>query len=269
MQNFSFTAGFIGAGNMGGALAQAAISAIPADQIAVICHTPAHTDAVAARLGCVAAKSNRSLAGSSRFLFLGVKPGMIGELASEIASCIPNGTILVSMLAGVDLTRLEALFGTDRPILRIMPNTPCAIGQGVILCTPNAHVTAEDMTDFRTLMAGAGLIDTLPEKLIDAAGTLTGCGPAFAYLFVEALADGGVACGLPRDKAQTYAAAMLRGSAAMVLESGRHPGALKDAVCSPGGTTIEGVASLEHDGFRSAAIGAVRASFNKTAKLGS
>jgi len=149
-----------------------------------------------------------------------------------------------------------------------MPNTPCAIGQGVILCAPNAHVTAEDTAEFRTLMAGAGLIDELPEKLIDAAGTLTGCGPAFAYLFAEALADGGVACGLPRAKAQTYAAAMLRGSAAMVLETGKHPGELKDAVCSPGGTTIEGVAALERNGFRSAAIEAVRASFGKTEKLG-
>ena len=155
-----------------------------------------------------------------------------------------------------------------RAILRILPTTPCAIGQGVILCAPNAHVAAEDTAEFRTLMAGAGLIDELPEKLIDAAGTLTGCGPAFAYLFAEALADGGVACGLPRAKAQTYAAAMLRGSAAMVLETGKHPGELKDAVCSPGGTTIEGVAALERNGFRSAAIEAVRASFGKTAKLG-
>ena len=257
MSDFTFAAGFIGAGNMGGALAQAALSAVPADRIAVICHTPEHTRAAAARLGCPAGDSNAALAATSRFLFLGVKPGMIGELAAEISSSVSPGTVLVSMLAGVSLSRLEELFGADRPILRIMPNTPCAIGQGVILCA-----------EFRTLMAGAGLIDELPEKLIDAAGTLTGCGPAFAYLFAEALADGGVACGLPRAKAQTYAAAMLRGSAAMVLETGKHPGELKDAVCSPGGTTIEGVAALERNGFRSAAIEAVRASFGKTAKLG-
>ena len=256
MSDFTFAAGFIGAGNMGGALAQAALSAVPADRIAVICHTPEHTRAAAARLGCPAGDSNAALAATSRFLFLGVKPGMIGELAAEISSSVSPGTVLVSMLAGVSLSRLEE------------PNTPCAIGQGVILCAPNAHVAAEDTAEFRTLMAGAGLIDELPEKLIDAAGTLTGCGPAFAYLFAEALADGGVACGLPRAKAQTYAAAMLRGSAAMVLETGKHPGELKDAVCSPGGTTIEGVAALERNGFRSAAIEAVRASFGKTAKLG-
>lgn len=268
MYDFAFTAGFIGAGNMGGALAQAALSAVPADRISVICHTPEHTRAAAERLGCPAGRDNPSLAASSRFLFLGVKPGMIADLASEIAPSVAPGTVLVSMLAGVSIARLEELFGADKPILRIMPNTPCAIGQGVILCAPNARVTEEDMADFKLLMAGAGLIDELPEKLIDAAGTLTGCGPAFAYLFVEALADGGVACGLPRAKAQTYAAAMLRGSAAMVLETGKHPGVLKDAVCSPGGTTIEGVASLERDGFRSAAVEAVRASFEKTAKLG-
>lgn len=134
MSDLTFSAGFIGAGNMGGALAQAALSAVPADRIAVTCHTPEHTRAAAARLGCPAGDSNAALAATSRFLFLGVKPGMIRELATEISSSVSPGTVLVSMLAGVSLSRLEELFGADRPILRIMPNTPCAIGQGVILC---------------------------------------------------------------------------------------------------------------------------------------
>ena len=120
MSDFTFAAGFIGAGNMGGALAQAALSAVPADRIAVICHTPEHTRAAAARLGCPAGDSNAALAATSRFLFLGVKPGMIRELATEISSSVSPGTVLVSMLAGVSLSRLEELFGADRPILRIL-----------------------------------------------------------------------------------------------------------------------------------------------------
>lgn len=264
MSTFPYTAGFIGAGNMGGALAQAACRTVAPQEISVICRTPEETASAAARLGCPAASSNPELASQCRFLFLGVKPGMISELASEIASHIAPGCTVVSMLAGVSLETLESLFGADRPILRILPNTPCAIGEGVILCSPNRCVSDVDMGAFRTLMAGAGLIDEIPESLMDAAGTLTGCGPAFAYLFLEALADGAVACGLPRANAQAYAAAMLRGSAAMVLESGKHPGELKDAVCSPGGTTIAGVATLEQNGFRGAAMQAVCAAYRKT-----
>lgn len=264
MNTIPYIAGFIGAGNMGGALAQAACRSISPSEIAVTCRTPEETAAAAARLGCPAATNNAELAAGSRFLFLGVKPGMIAELAAEISPYLAPGCIVVSMLAGVSLATLSSLLGSNRPILRILPNTPCAIGEGVILCAPNAHVSEADMADFRALMAGAGLIDEIPEALMDAAGTLTGCGPAFAYLFAEALADGAVACGLPRARAQSYAAAMLRGSASMILESGQHPGALKDAVCSPGGTTIEGVAALEQNGFRGATIQAVRASFDKT-----
>ena len=125
----------------------------------------------------------------------------------------------------------------------------------------------EELEAFAALLAPAGLVDPVPEELIDAASAVSGCGPAYAYLFIEALADGGVACGLPRDKALAYAAQMVAGSARMVLESGRHPGALKDAVCSPGGTTIQGVRALEEGGFRAAAMDAVIAAYEKTRAL--
>lgn len=156
--------------------------------------------------------------------------------------------------------------GVDCPVIRIMPNTPAAIGAGVVqYCGQGA--AEEELDSFAALIAPAGLVDPTPEELIDAASAVSGCGPAFAYLFIEALADGGVACGLPRDKAAAYAAQMLAGSARMVLESGKHPGALKDAVCSPGGTTIQGVRALEKGGFRSAAMEAVIAAYEKTVKL--
>ena len=152
-------------------------------------------------------------------------------------------------------------------MIRVMPNTPAAIGEGVLqFC--GLGTTEEDMASFRNLMAPAGLVDQVPEGLIDAASCVSGCGPAFAYLFLEALADGGVACGLPRDKALAYAAQMLAGSARMVLETGAHPGALKDAVCSPGGSTIQGVRALEKGGLRAAAMDAVLTAYEKTQELG-
>ena len=153
------------------------------------------------------------------------------------------------------------------PVIRIMPNTPAAIGQGVVqVCSLDTR--QEDVDVFLSMIAHAGLVDLIPEPLMDAASAVSGCGPAFAFLFLEALADGGVACGLPRDKALSYAAQMLSGSANLVLKSGQHPGALKDAVCSPGGTTIQGVRALEEHGFRAAAMDAVIAAYQKIRTLG-
>ena len=148
-----------------------------------------------------------------------------------------------------------------------MPNTPAAIGQGMILYSCSTAVTAAEEAAFVAAMAGAGRFLKLEERLIDAGSAVSGSGPAFADLFIEALADGGVACGLPRKQAQEMAAQMLLGSAALVLESGRHPGALKDAVCSPGGTTIQGVRVLEERGFRGAVMDAVISTYEKNLKL--
>ena len=142
-----------------------------------------------------------------------------------------------------------------------------AVGKGVILYDANDQTTEADLSFFASAMSGAGLLDRIEESKIDAASAISGCGPAFAYLFIEALADGGVACGLPRAKAQAYAAAMLSGSAEQVLSTGLHPGALKDAVCSPGGTTIAGVRALEEGGLRAAAMNAVIAAYEKTLAL--
>ena len=148
-----------------------------------------------------------------------------------------------------------------------MPNTPCAVGEGIILYSSDKDVSVLDAEEFRSIFRKAGIVDKIPEALIDAAGCISGCGPAFAYLFVEAIADGGVNCGLPRDKALRYAAQTVLGAAKTVLSSGKHPGELKDAVCSPGGTTIEGVRALEEGSFRASSMGAVTASFKKTLKM--
>lgn len=264
----NYQAGFIGAGSMGGALAAAAARAVTGQRVAVACSTVERSAAAARRLGCTAETAEVILR-DSRFIFLGVKPqaveGVIAPLKGEIAA---SQGVFVSMLAGTSLARLEELLGADKKIIRIMPNTPCAVGQGLILYAANDRVSEDELCAFRELMAHAGALDELSEHLIDAASAVSGCGPAYAYLFIEALADGGVKNGLPRAKAQRYAAQMLLGSAEMALRTGRHPGALKDEVCSPGGSTIAGVAALERSGFRSACIEAVDAAVEKTKQLG-
>ena len=170
-------------------------------------------------------------------------------------------------LAGLSIATIRAMAGVDFPVIRINPNTPAAIGKGLVLCCHDG-VTGEQLARFTSAMAGAGLLASIEEKQMDAGSAVAGCGPAFAAMLIEALADGGVACGLPRADAQKFAAQMMLGTAALALETGAHPGALKDAVCSPGGSTIQGVRALEAGGFRSAAMEAVIAAFEKTRELG-
>ena len=263
-----YEAGFIGAGSMGGALAQAAVKAVGGSRVAVACSTAEHSAETAKRLGCTA-ETAETVLWESRFVFLGVKPQVIGGVVKKLAGDIAGSdAVFVSMLAGTGLNRLAELLGAEKKIIRIMPNTPCAVGKGLTLVSANSHVTAAELTDFKALMAASGLLDDLPEHLIDAASAVSGCGPAYAYLFMEALADGAVKCGVPRAKAIRYAAQMLLGSADLLLESGSHPGTLKDAVCSPGGSTIAGVAALEDRGFRGAVMAAVEAAYKRTKELG-
>lgn len=261
--------GFIGTGNMGGALATAVRRAVPGEHILLCNRTPQKAEALARKLDAVVA-GNAEAAARADFLFLGVKPQMMagmlesirGTLAARKAPCV-----LVSMAAGLSMQAVRALAGGDYPIIRVMPNTPSAIGQGVVLCCC-AGVDAETLDTFKAAMAGAGMLDFIDEGLIDAGSAVAGCGPAYAAMLIEALADGGVACGLPRAKAQAYAAQMLLGTAALALQTNAHPGALKDAVCSPAGSTIQGVRALERGGFRSAAFEAVIAAYEKTLEMG-
>jgi len=263
-----YTAGFIGTGNMGGALAVAACKS--GEAVLLADHDTAKAAALAKQCGCDAG-DNTAVATACRFVFLGVKPQVLSTVLAELKPLLAKRTervVVVSMAAGVAMERITTELGGDYPVIRIMPNTPAAIGEGMILYTANAAVTSEDETAFLSLMAAAGEFDRLPETLIDAGSALSGCGPAFVYLFTEALADGGVECGLPRDKALRYAAQTVMGAARMVLQDGRHPGELKDAVCSPGGSTIAGVHALEDGAFRGAVMGAVQAAFDRTRELG-
>lgn len=260
--------GFIGAGNMGGALLTAAAKTNPGMKIAVYDTFEEKAKGYAEHYENISFLSLEALVKESEYIFIGVKPQMLNELFSVIApyfsECKP---VLVSMAAGTSIEKLCELSGKEMPVIRIMPNTPASIGEGVILYCYNKKVSEAEVDFFVEAMKGAGLIDRIDENKIDAASAVSGCGPAFCYMFIEALADGAVECGIPRDKAMMYAAKMLSGSAEMVLKTGIHPGALKDAVCSPGGTTIAGVHALEDGAFRSAVMNAVTSAYKRTLEL--
>lgn len=258
--------GFIGVGNMGGALAKAAAKTLAPNQILVSSQTKEKAAAVAAELGCDAG-DNAVVAANCNYIFLGVKPQGMAAMLADIAPVLAARTdrfVLVTMAAGLTIDQIQFMAGSDYPVIRMMPNTPASIGAGMILYTHSDNVTEEEALQFTAGLAAAGRLDALPEPLIDAGSAVSGCGPAFVYLFIEALADGGVECGLPRAKALEYAAQTVCGAARMVLESGQHPGALKDAVCSPGGTTIAGVYALEQGAFRADSMNAVCAAYEKS-----
>lgn len=260
--------GFIGTGNMGGALATAAAKTLPGSNILLANRTIAKAEKLAEILGCCVS-DNVTAAATAKYIFLGVKPQMYEELMDEIRPILASRSdrfILVSMIAGTGIERIREIAGEKYPVIRIMPNTPASIGAGMILYCCKG-VTDDEISEFLSGMRAAGRFSPIAEKLIDAGSAVSGCGPAFVDMFIEALADGGVACGLPRKSALEFAAQMVMGSAQLVLESGKHPGELKDAVCSPGGTTIQGVRTLEERGFRGSVTDAVIAAYEKTLAL--
>ena len=260
--------GFIGTGNMGGALA---IAAAKTQAEILLCNrTMAKAEALAQTLGCATATA-QDIAATCDYVFLGVKPQMMGDLLSSLAPTLKarkTPFVLVSMAAGLTMDTLRSFAGGGYPIIRIMPNTPVAVGSGVLLYDATENVPPDALHHFCEAMAQAGFVDRLPEKLMDAGSAVSGCGPAFVSMFIEAMADGGVACGLPRDKALRYAAHTLQGTAQLLLESGKHPGQLKDEVCSPGGSTIQGVKALEDGSLRSTVISAILAAHTRNRELG-
>ena len=253
--------GFIGCGNMGGAIAKA-LSKKTADF------------AVTDRSGKAKAlgfpyTSAEEIAAQADRIFLAVKPQMMaGALESLRPILAQRKPLLITMAAGLTMAQIEATAGASLPIIRIMPNTPVSVGKGMTLYCANKLVDEATLADFLSDMECSGTLDPVEERLFDAAGTVSGCGPAYVYMFIEAMADGAVACGVPRKQAMEYAAATLAGAAEMVLATGQHPGALKDAVCSPGGSTIAGVKALEGHGFRGAVMDCVMAAVKRNQELG-
>ncbi len=262
--------GFLGCGNMGGALARAALKAEGAENIFIYDVDTKKIKAFADEYEVNVADAEYIVMNCD-YIFLGVKPQMLKALFEKIAPILEDRTTdftLVSMAAGISLASINTMAQVDCPIIRIMPNMPVAVGEGMILYTVNDFVSKEELDGFLDSMKYAGILDRIDEDKIDAASCVSGCGPAFVFMFCEALADGAVECGLPRDKALLYAAQTLIGSATMLIETGEHPGKLKDAVCSPAGSTIEGVKALEEGAFRASAMNAVKAAYKRTLELG-
>jgi len=270
----------IGSGNMGFALMKgiAAMSKGANNPIG-IGFTDAYAEkakTAAAALGAVVFSSNTEAVEKADFIFLAVKPQALSDVLAEIAPVIQKRLaappLLVSMAAGWTIEKLQAAVACGSaakiPVARIMPNTPALISKGMIALAVSPEVSGEKAGALEEMLKGAGTVDRISENYFNAVTGLSGSGPAFAFLFIEALADGGVLAGLPRDKALRYAAQTVLGSSAMVLETGSHPAELKDMVASPGGTTIAGIASLESGGFRSAAIQAVQAAWKRAMELG-
>lgn len=268
----------IGSGNMGTALMKGAAGIIGGSNMGFTDKDRAKAESVAQALGARVYASNAEAVNQGDFVFLAVKPQVLRSILEEIALMVKERTnsdkpvILVSMAAGWSIKKIQetlaSSMGNDKPpVIRIMPNTPALIGQGVIALSASPEVSAEKVKELEKILAASGIVDPIDEEYLNAVTGLSGSGPAFVYLFIEALADAGVKSGLPRDRALRYAAQTVLGAAAMVKETGKHPGELKDMVTSPGGATIAGIAALENGAFRGTVMNGVDAAFERTNML--
>lgn len=262
--------GFIGTGNMGGALVRAACKAYDPKNIWIANRTAEKSEAMAKETDC-RVSTPEEIAKTCELIFLGVKPQGMEALLSSLATIFKDRKdkfTLVSMAAGLEIATLQTMAGGNYPVIRMMPNTPVAVGEGVILYDCSEGVTGETETFFVDLFRYAGLRDKLPEALIDAGTSVAGCGPAFAALFVEGLAKGAEKLGLPSEKAVLYATQMLWGTGKLIAQSGKTPERIRIEVCSPGGSTIEGVKAFQQAGLEEIAIRAVEKAYLRNKELG-
>jgi len=265
-----FTIGLLGAGKMGAALARGFIHAQlvgPKDILAGEPHESARKK-FAEEVGAAVTKSNVDVARRALVLILAVKPDQVTEVLAELHGTFTAEHLLISIAAGVTLAKLEGGLPPGARVIRVMPNTPALVGAGASAFALGKSATAADSELAKKLLSAVGVALQVKESLLDAVTGLSGSGPAYVYQFIEALSDGGVAAGLPRDVATKLAAQTVLGAAKMVLETGQHPGALKDQVTSPAGTTIEGLHELEKGRMRAIVMSAVRAATEKSKKLG-
>ncbi len=260
--------GFIGAGKMASALIRGMIRhGQPADSISASDTYAANRAALVSETGIHSYQSNAEVVANSEVIVLAVKPQVMAEVMVELRGELSARHLVVSIAAGVSLATLARGLGEDRRIVRVMPNTPAVVGAGAAGYSLGGATIAGDEGTVRGCLEAIGRAFLVPEPLLDAVTAVSGSGPAFACLMIEALADGGVRVGLPRDLAMTLAAQTLLGTAKMVLETGMHPGALKDQVASPAGTTIAGLHALERGGLRGVLMDAVEAAYERSIEL--
>lgn len=257
--------GFIGCGNMGGAIA---IALAKATTDIAITDRSGKAQAIAQSLGCVYTDIQTVVSTCDR-IFLAIKPQMMSEVLIPLQNILAQRKpMLITMAAGLTVSKIEFFAGSAMPVVRIMPNTPVSVGKGMIPYCHNNLVCASDVEDLISDLRFAGKMDHLEEHLMDAATALSGSGPAYAYLFLESLADGAVACGMPREKALEYAAITLAGAAEVAITSNKTATELREAVCSPGGSTIRGIDVLEQQGFRTTIADCVNAAYQRNIELG-
>ena len=260
--------GMIGLGNMGSAIAQCLRETVASEDLLLSNRSPQKVvDFIKAYGGCAA--SSQEVFECADVIFLAVKPYQMETLIAEHSTFLAarQSVLVVSMAASITLDQLCQWLPKQAHVIRMMPNTPVAIGQGVVTYAVSDNCDTKDQDTFKHLLAQAGTLVALDEKLIDASTALSGCGPAFVYLFIEALSDAGVSMGLSRADSLLLASQTVAGSAKMVKETNEHPGVLKDQVTSPGGATIAGIASLEKEAFRGSVISAVLAAFDQSKNL--
>ena len=261
--------GFIGCGNMATAIIKGIIrkQILDAANIIASAKTKATLDRVQKELGIKVTTDNLEVAENSDILVLAVKPQYYPEVIAQIKDVVRKEQIVISIAPGKTLDWLQEQFGGNVKLIRTMPNTPALVGEGMTGACRNAYVTDEDYATVLQILGSFGEVETIPENLMDVCVSVSGSSPAYIYILIEAMADGAVADGMPRAQAYKFAAQSVLGSAKMVLETGKHPGELKDQVCSPGGTTMEAVRVLEEKGFRSSVIEAMKACVRKARGL--
>ena len=261
--------GFIGCGNMGGALAKA-VSKSEKAEIFLADTNLEKAQNLSEEIGAKVC-TTEDIAKNCKYIFLGVKPQMMAELLDSISQLLKERNdrfILVTMAAGIKIEKFNTMLGAKMPIIRIMPNTPVAVGEGMILYSLCKAITESEEQEFCEALKFAGKLDKLQEDLIDAGCAISGCGPAFVYMFAESMAKAGIECGLPQEKAIKYAAQTLLGAAKLMLKGDKTPETLRQEVCSPKGSTIEGVIKLQNSEFDNSVNTAVKASYKRTKELG-
>jgi pyrroline-5-carboxylate reductase len=262
--------GIIGAGKIGSAFARGVLRAglVPKDQLMASDVSEALQQSIAAELGIEVTSDNGKVCDFANIVILAVKPQILGSVVEEIASKLDKAKLLVSVAAGVPLSRIEARLAQGARVVRVMPNIPCVVGAGAAGYAGGAHATAQDLEEVGLILNSFGIGLPLEEKYLDAVTGLSGSGPAYVFLFIESLADGGVQVGLSRDVALKLALQTVYGSARMALESAKHLAELKDEVTSPGGTTIAGLYALEQRGFRGTVMEAIVSATRRSQELG-
>lgn len=261
--------GFIGCGNMGKAILGGLVASklVPAENITVYNRSAKSVEAISQEFGSCGANSADEVAKQADVLIVGVKPNMMANILGEIRDALKPNAIVVSIAAGVTLETLEFALKDGQKVVRVMPNTPALVNAGMSSITPNKQVSEDESALIVEIFSSFGRAEIVPEYLIHSVVGVSGSAPAYVFMFIEAMADAAVLGGMPRAQAYQFAAQAVMGSAKMVLETGKHPGELKDMVCSPGGTTIEAVKVLEQKGLRAAVMDAMQSCMAKSEEM--